>query len=178
MNDTISLINTHSRNLQRIAARLGLNFHINDGFLVPLSFKYGVRDATPEEVAMWAKLCIWNPDEPLPATPEEVKTTWQYGFPGPYIVNPQDYATVRNLGPNYFEVCTNADLLEQDILGWYGKQKIPVYTSPNVPIGFYYANKYPSVVNQVLGVAKPEVVLPPSQREILEAIRPFTMQEH
>jgi hypothetical protein len=139
----------YEANLERIAARHNLSFHLSNGFAhkipgyVPQSFTVishccedEQREATDEEVEMWRALCPEDPDT-LETLPEEIKYSWQYRR-GPFTISADDYwVIVRKLGREYLDPCTMRDGL---LAGFYGtyQERAPIYVSRAIPVGLFY----------------------------------------
>jgi hypothetical protein len=140
-----------TKNLERIALRLGLSFYIDDTSLIQLSEYYLSREATNEEQQMWRKLVPneFNP-EYLPASPEEIVNSFIHGH-GPFTVNSIDYNTLSKLGNSkYFYPYVNKESIQKGIFGFFRKyfenstsldvnpERIPIYVSSRIQVGYFY----------------------------------------
>jgi hypothetical protein len=154
-------MNIREENLQRMAARLNLNFHIDcwnqdTGKLMDCGIltehaghKSEIREATYAEVSMWQKLVPsnFNPED-MPASPLEVHDSLQYRK-GPVTMNAVDFQKLRELHGN-FSPCIEREKVLTGLMGWFipdeSKKKdttptydnIPVYISHCIPTGFFY----------------------------------------
>jgi hypothetical protein len=128
-------IKTHK--IQRMAARVGLTFYIEDNILTYFIGGYdnSSRSATDEEMMMWLILCPGNPDE-IQTTIEEVKASWEWKL-GPFTINPKDFALTRfhNL---IEENVLRTELMEGFIGIYQNDAKSSVYVSREIPEGYYY----------------------------------------
>jgi hypothetical protein len=139
-------------NLERIAARHHLSFHLSDeldqkipGFL-PQYFQVishccedEKRSATDEEVAMWQALCPEDPDT-LETLPEEIESSWE-PLKGPFTINAKDYAVIREMGREFLDPCTRRDGLLMGLVGTY-KERTSIYVSRSIPVGLFYEGEY------------------------------------
>jgi radical SAM superfamily enzyme YgiQ (UPF0313 family) len=176
----ILLMDSRRKNLERLAARYRLYFHVDTQTqtLVPhTGDSEDEREATDEELLMWERICTENL-ESFVANPEEVVASWRY-LHGPFTVNAEDLAVIRGL-PS-FSPCTTKEELMKGQLGFYTKGSgfsTPIYVSRAIPVGFFY-----------LGPRVPEIHWTPSGTErelepslplevnyfLIERIKPFTV---
>jgi len=146
----------YEANLERIAARHHLGFHLSNGFAhkipgyFPQSFSVVShccederRDATDEEIAMWQALCPEDPDA-LETLPEEIKASWEYRD-GPFTISVKDFAVIRNMGREFLDPCTRRDELMMGLVGIY-LERAPIYVSRAIPVGmFYQGDRIPEI---------------------------------
>ena len=128
------------RNAQRVASRLGLDFHL-DGHLLTTheGHRSETREATEAEQQLWAMSCSDADLEELPASKREVLDSWEYSE-GPFTISPKDYFTIQSLGPDKFEPSTDKKDLLHGLIGCYkgyGGTSSPVYVSRVIYPGFY-----------------------------------------
>lgn len=138
----------YEANLERIAARHHLSFHLSNGLdhKIPRYFPQSFtvvshccederREATDEEIAMWQALCPEDPDA-LETLPEEIKSSWEYRK-GPFTINVKDFAVIRSMGREFLDPCTRRDDLMMGFVGIY-QERAPIYVSRAIPVGTFY----------------------------------------
>ena len=167
----IEYIGYREENLRRMAARLGLYFHIDCydhqgnrrdyGLLTEHSgHDSEIREATEAELQSWHLMVPsdFNPEE-LSANEWEAQDSlvWRTSV----TVNAKDFVAIRMLR-DIFEPCTQRDLLLTGLFGWVVNQnrsdwaiangvphETPVYVSRAIPVGYFYEGEHqPTIHNR------------------------------
>jgi hypothetical protein len=169
-----------SKNLERIAARVGLTFHLDGSLLVPYAgWRSEVRTATEEEQVMWAKVTAGMDPDDLPATPEEIQSSWKYR-PGPFTVSSKDAPTIMRLGQDFIDPTTQASDLYSGLIGWLKEGRCPVYVSRAVPMGFYfmgprYEPMFPPIPEGVVAWVPPDLTVEEAHH-VRRGLQPFMIE--
>jgi hypothetical protein len=127
-------IGRREKNLERIALRHGLTFYLDGHFLIKSSgWDESIREASDEEIQLWALLCPEDPDH-LVASVEEVRASWN-DRKGPFTINARDYHSLKGCGQDFIPEIRK-EYLMQGLIGEYIERS--VYVSKAIPIGFFY----------------------------------------
>lgn len=197
----IEAIGYRERNLERMAARHGFTFHIDGSYLTPhAGWKSETREATEEEQSMWYQIVGDFDPEKLPATPEEVYSSFLYRD-GPFTINAEDFQALRQLSRN-FDPATERSQLLSGLMGWFipgdtdrpstaeevlaymvgDKPRpagIPVYVSRAIQVGFFYEGHEPALHARVLP-GEPRQLAPELPEgldwKIMGDLKPFTVR--
>ena len=140
----IPLSTARIHNLERIAYRLGYSqYLVNNSWYSCYGDHIFLGVATSSDKEEWSKKCVWDYNEPLPATQEEISASLILPRYGPFTINTKDFETLRGMGTDHFEDCLMEDKYGNDfykyVKGFWGRFKVFIYTSQAIPIGYFYA---------------------------------------
>jgi len=169
-------IGRREKNLERIALRHGLTFYVDGHYIAKINGWYGApREATDEEIQMWALLCPEDPDQLL-AIVEELRDSWRERE-GPFTINPRDYHSLKACGRDFVPEVQKEDLIYGLIGRYLGKK---IYASRGIPIGFFYeGERIPELHwRPSNGVFDPEPELPAEvELQVWNTLYPFKLNE-